>query len=180
MTNTTANTISACSTLAIALLTAAYVWVSTRTLKKIERQAELSEDQGVEMAQQREMMRCQWRTMHEQDQLLDNMQCPDDFEFMEFDGSTAYDAMITPKGQTIELLGNGLSEGDRRFGLFNLTAEQKGRLFTMQPEAYLWAVGSIHYKDIYGVRHRTPFAYWWHVYENKFVPVHFFAINTPD
>lgn len=66
MTDSFANSISAYSTLAIAILTAAYVYVSTRTLRKIGRQAEIAEAQHLQMIRQEEYSRQQWRAMHEQ------------------------------------------------------------------------------------------------------------------
>jgi hypothetical protein len=114
--------------------------------------------------------------------LVYGMDCPDDrdFDFMEQDGSICEDVVVIPKGEPLILYGNDLSMGERRFSWDDTNSAEWPKIFTQGPSAYLWAVGSIHYHDVFGELRHTPFAYWYSVAEKKFVRVRFPGLNKPS
>ena len=104
---------------------------------------------------------------------------PGDSEFMQFSGSATEDFVITPDAKPLRLLGNDLTMGDQRFYLSEVPVEQRAGLFASEPIAYLWAVGSIHYHDVFGTIHSTPFAYWYDSHNLEFVRSNWPESNKP-
>ena len=98
-----------------------------------------------------------------------------DTEFMKV-GGMSDDSVITPHGEPLRLFGNDVTAQPRQF---MVTDEDRPKLFDSAPRAYLWAVGSIWYHDVFGKVCSTPFAYWYDVTDKKFIRVRWPGINKP-
>jgi hypothetical protein len=112
-------------------------------------------------------------------QMGEHRDFPSDSSFMELKGSIGEDAVIVPNGELLTLYGNDLSMQERQFWLSGVADDERAKLFDQEPQAYLWAVGSIHYHDVFGNVHSTPFAFWWNVSDKKFVRARWPEINKP-
>lgn len=115
-------------------------------------------------------------------QMAPGIDAIDDTEFMEQAGSICEDAVATPKGEQLLFYGNDLSMGERQLHLSMVSNDERAMLFASDhsgPSTYLWAVGSIHYRDVFGNVRHTPFAYWYNVADAQFVRVRWPGLNKP-
>ena len=99
----------------------------------------------------------------------------DDHAFMDM-GGMAEDATVIPNVEPLILYGNDIPASERQFLLLDA---DRDKLLDSPPRAYLWAVGSIHYHDVFRKVHHTPFAYWYDVTDMKFVRVRTPGYNKP-
>ena len=110
-------------------------------------------------------------------QYSDSSDAPPSFDFMNREESVVRDLTLTPDINPVQFIGNDLEAGTLQFNLWLLSDDDRAKLLDRAPRAFLWAVGSIHYSDVFGGVHNTPFAYWWSVANGKFIRSAFPGLN---
>ncbi len=94
---------------------------------------------------------------------------PPDLSFLEF-GGAELDLSVVPQGESV-------SKNGKAWQSYLLPDAERGKVQT--GESILWACGCLHYEDVFGRRHQTPFCWIYDVSFEKFHAAGLPHLNRP-
>jgi len=101
-----------------------------------------------------------------------DMNTPKDLTFVNLAGTEVESEIhIVPQGESVP-------RRSKFWDNYLLAQGERDKIYSR--DSFLWACGCVHYKDVFGRRHRTPFCYIYIASEKKFYPGGLLGFNLPD